>query len=134
MIEIKCRFGIAEEIISQFCQDAIAEESVVDSDQETYAILKSLWYLVIPELGLKVHEGTYVTRMEAGEWMPDFSITLLFEAVMEDGEWQGSDDYLYYEQDGMPTSVYNWLGGRVPQEKLMNMPVSIVIDDEFEME
>lgn len=134
MIEIKCKFGIAEEIISQFCWDAVAEESVIGSDHETYAVMKSLWYLVIPELGLKVHEGTYVTRMEDGEWMPDFSITLLFEAVMDEGEWQDSDDYLYYEQDDMLTSVYNWLGGKVSQEKLMDMQISIFIDDEFEME
>lgn len=44
--------------------------------------------------------------------MPDFDVTIVYEGNIETQEW------LYYEQDGMVVTLGNWLNGRLSCEQI----------------
>lgn len=78
-------------------------EEMMEDDAE-YRIIRSGWWVYIPELALCLHEGIFLNYEEEEQaYMPDFCITVIRE--------NGQDDWLYYEQDGFLISLANWLHG-----------------------
>lgn len=85
-------------------EGVIAEmEELMEEDTE-YRIIRSGWWVYIPELALCLHEGVFLNfEEEEQEYMPDFCITVIRE--------NGQEGWLYYEQDDFLISLANWLHG-----------------------
>lgn len=101
------RLGDIEEVITEMdfsdCDDDIAE---IDTE---FQIWISGWKVVIPSLGISVRVGVACAwDEEENMFMPDFSVTVLYEGEADMGSW------LYYEQDGFLITLANWLNGRMP--------------------
>lgn len=100
------RLGEVEEIVLKM------ELSEVDDDvaltEDDMEIVISGWYVYIPGLNLRLHEGIVgVWDDKIKGYMPDFSATVLFEG-------QGKNtEYLYLEQGGFVSTIFNWLNGRL---------------------
>ena len=58
---------------------------------------------------------------EAGLFMPDFDVTIVYEGNIETQEW------LYYEQDGMVVTLGNWLNGRLSCEQIEQLWCELII-------
>ena len=53
--------------------------------------------------------------------MPDFDVTIVYEGNIETQEW------LYYEQDGMVVTLGNWLNGRLSCEQIEQLWCDLII-------
>ena len=53
--------------------------------------------------------------------MPDFDVTIVYEGNIETQEW------LYYEQDGMVVTLGNWLNGRLSCEQIEQLWCELII-------
>ena len=60
---------------------------------------------------------------EAGLFMPDFDVTIVYEGNIETQEW------LYYEQDGMVVTLGNWLNGRLSCEQIEQLWCELIIPE-----
>ena len=59
--------------------------------------------------------------------MPDFCVTVIYPEEPEETE------YLYYEQDGMFTTMSNWLHGQMSVEEIEQLVCEILIPQESNM-
>ena len=80
--------------------DATGEDMIVTSGYPYF----------IEDLGLLIIEGTYCNN-EDGEFMPDWSLTLIYKWDAETTEFDQDSvtDYEYFEQDPPLTSIHNYL-------------------------
>lgn len=121
----KYRLGKVEEKLSEMefedrC-DAIVE---IDDDMQ---LVVSGWYVFIPGLSLYLRAGVAcVYDEEAGMYMPDFDVTVLYEEEL------AADRWIYYEQDGFTVTLANWLNGRLPISNIETLECYLVIPDEDE--
>ena len=58
--------------------------------------------------------------------MPDVLVTVVYEANADRTE------YIYFEQDGMVATLYNWLNGRLSISQIENLKCEIVIPENGE--
>ena len=56
--------------------------------------------------------------------MPDFDVTIVYEGNIETQEW------LYYEQDGMVVTLGNWLHGRLSCEQIEQLWCELIIPEQ----
>ena len=56
-------------------------------------------------------------------FMPDFDVTVVYEGNIETQDW------LYYEQDGMVVTLGNWLNGRLSCEQIEQLWCELVIPE-----
>ena len=141
----KYRLGDIEEVISEMeFEDRCDEIVEIDDDLQ---LLISGWYVVIPSLSLSLRAGVAcVFDEEAGMFMPDFDVTVLYEdELMPDNHSRIGDsvvkmsgestqasfpaDILYYEQDGFTVTLANWLNGRLPISNIETLECYPVIPD-----
>ena len=61
---------------------------------------------------------------EEGLFMPDFDVTIVYEGNIETQEW------LYYEQDGMVVTLGNWLNGRLSCEQIEQLWCELIIPEQ----
>ena len=103
----KYRLGEVEEAVSEMeFEDRCDEIVEVDDDLQ---LLISGWYVFIPSMSLYLRAGVAcVFDEEAGMYMPDFDVTVLYEEELDTEQW------IYYEQDGFVITLGNWLNGRLP--------------------
>ncbi len=93
--------------------------------EEGYQLVLSGWYVNIPELHLRLHEGVVGYWDEkVMEYMPDFSVTVIYS------EDPAEKEYLFYEQDGMFTTMVNWLHGRMVIDEIEQLVCELVIPQE----
>jgi hypothetical protein len=137
--------GDIEEIISEMeFEDRCDEIVEIDDDLQ---LLISGWYVVVPSLSLTLRAGVAcVFDEEAGMFMPDFDVTVLYEVeLMADNHSRIGDsvvktsgestqasfpaDILYYEQDGFTVTLANWLNGRLPISNIETLECYLVIPD-----
>lgn len=118
----KYRLGDIEEVISEMEFEDRCEEIVeIDDDLQ---LLISGWYVVVPSLTLTLRAGVAcVFDEEAGMFMPDFDVTVLYEDELADGMW------LYFEQDGFTVTLANWLNGRLTISNIETLEYYLVIPD-----
>lgn len=93
--------------------------------EEGYQLVLSGWYVNIPELHLRLHEGVvgyWDEKVKA--YMPDFSVTVIYP------EDPAEKEYLFYEQDGMFTTMVNWLHGQMNIDMIEQLACEIMIPQE----
>ena len=92
-----------EELIG--LEDDIAE---IDDD---FQIVVSGWSVYVESLNLTLRQGiACVWDAEEGLFMPDFDVTIVYEGNIETQEW------LYYEQDGMEQIEQLWCELIIPKQ------------------
>ncbi|MFR3433840.1 MAG: hypothetical protein ACLTSW_11570 [Coprococcus sp.] len=118
----KYRLGEIEEIISEMeFEDRCDEIVEIDDDLQ---LLISGWYVVVPSLSLTLRAGVACAfDEEAGMFMPDFDVTVLYEDELMADKW------IYYEQDGFTVTLANWLNGRLPISNIETLECYLVIPD-----
>lgn len=119
----KCRLMEADELIREMELEYIADD-IVETDEDTQVIVSG-YFVLIPELGLQLHDGVLCNwDDEERIFMPDASITVVYEV--------GADrtKYIYFEIDGMETTLYNFIGGKMSPSDIQNFWCEIVIPEE----
>ena len=99
----KCRLSDVEDILAEeeFLYD-LCDVISFDNTEDYIEVYKTK--IVIPSLGIYVKEGTWITYYEdEGEYMPDFSLSVIYNIDEEDPQ-----NYMYWEQDGIVTTLFNW--------------------------
>lgn len=119
----KCRLMEADELIREMELEYIADD-IVETDEDTQVIVSG-YFVLIPELGLQLHDGILCNWDDEEKiFMPDASITVVYEV--------GADrtKYIYFEIDGMETTLYNFIGGKMSPSDIQNFWCEIVIPEE----
>ena len=118
----KYRLGDVEEIISEMEFDDRCDE-IVEIDDDLQLVISG-WYVVVPSLSLTLRAGVACAfDEEAGMFMPDFDVTVLYEDELTADKW------IYYEQDGFTVTLANWLNGRLPISNIETLECYLVIPD-----
>lgn len=116
----QCRLADVEKYFEETDFSEIPDD-VVELD-EGYQLVLSGWHVHIPKLQLRLHKGVVgYWDEEMKGYMPDFCVTVIFP------EDPAETEYLYYEQDGMMTSMVNWLHGQMPVDVIEQLVCEIVI-------
>ena len=129
MKKIPCRLNGAEEAVSKMDLFHVADD-VMESGED-YQIVISGWWVHIPELDIKLHEGVFCNYdVEEKAYLPDFSITVIREVGAEgtEGEW------FYYEQDGFVITLANYLHGSMDISSIEQLSCCICIPDDLDGE
>lgn len=109
-----------EEMIVAMDMPEIDDDIALTEDENEVVI--SGWYVYIPELNLRLHEGIVgIWDEEMKVYMPDFSVTVLFEGK------SNNTDYLYFEQGGFVSTVANWFSGKKDFDEIEQLPCELVI-------
>ena len=119
----QCRLSDVEKYLEE-TDISVIPDDVVELE-EGYQLVLSGWYVNIPELHLRLHEGVvgyWDEKMK--EYMPDFCVTVIYL------ENPAEKEYLYYEQDGMMTAMVNWLHGKMPIDEIEQLICELVIPQE----
>ena len=58
--------------------------------------------------------------------MPDVAVTVVYEADADRTE------YIYFEQDGMTATLYNWLNGRLSISQIEAIKCEIIVPEDGE--
>ena len=118
----KYRLGDIEEVISEMEFEDRCDE-IVEIDDDLQLVISG-WYVVVPSLSLTLRAGVACAfDEEAGMFMPDFDVTVLYEDELMTDEW------IYYEQDGFTVTLANWLNGRLPISNIETLECYLVIPD-----
>lgn len=118
----KYRLGDMEEIISEMEFEDRCDE-IVEIDDDLQLVISG-WYVVVPSLSLTLRAGVACAfDEEAGMFMPDFDVTVLYEDELMTDKW------IYYEQDGFTVTLANWLNGRLPISNIETLECYLVIPD-----
>ncbi len=119
---MKYRLGDIEEVILKMeFEDRCDEIVEIDDDLQ---LLISGWYVVVPSLSLTLRAGVAcVLDEEAGMFMPDFDVTVLYEGELT------ADKLIYYEQDGFRVTLANWLNGRLPISNIETLECYLVMPE-----
>lgn len=116
----ECRLEEVEQIMEEMDLYDVADD-IVDLE-DGYQLVLSGWYVVIPELRIRIHEGVVgYWDDELKDYMPDFGVTVVFPQDPSEKE------YLYFEQDGMVVTMANWLSGRKSIDAIEQLKCKIVI-------
>ena len=106
------RLGEIEEAVSEMEELIDIEDDIAEIDDE-FQIVVSGWSVYVESLNLTLRQGiACVWDAVEGLFMPDFDVTIVYEGNIETQEW------LYYEQDGMVVTLGNWLNGRLSCEQI----------------
>ena len=104
------RLGEIEEAVSEMEELIDTQDDIAEIDDD-FQIVVSGWSVYVERLNLTLRQGVAcIWDTEAGLFMPDFDVTIVYEGNIETQEW------LYYEQDGMVVTLGNWLNGRLSCE------------------
>ena len=104
-MKIKCRLVEAEQIISEMEERLI---DVADDIAETEEGILCNW------------------DEEEQMFMPDVAVTVVYEADADRTE------YIYFEQDGMTATFYNWLNGRLSISQIEALKCEIIVPEDGE--
>ena len=123
----------AEEVVYQIIEEECPDLKCYDVPLEDYdnclIEVNGVRY-VIPELDLFAREGEFLSYDEESDtYMPDFSVTLLYELDEKDAK-----NFLYWEQDGLLVTLYNYLqsGKRMDYLSSLECRIELEIDDSLE--
>lgn len=118
----QCRLADVENFVEDM-ELAEVPDDVVDLE-DGYELVLSGWYVHIPQLQLRLHEGVVGYWDEKSkEYMPDFCVTVIYP------EEPAEKEYLYYEQDGMLTTLFNWLHGQMEMNEIEQLVCEIVVPE-----
>lgn len=117
------RLWEVEEIIAEMDLSEV-DDDIAETDEDTQIVISG-WYVYLPELNLKLHEGIVgIWDEEMKDYMPDFAVTVVYEGDSD------NTDYIYFEQDGFVITMANWLNGRMSIGDIEQLKCEIVIPHE----
>ena len=112
-----------EEAIAEMDLSEVADD-IAEVD-DTMQLWISGWCVYVPELSLYLREGIVcVWDDEEKVFLPDFSVTVLYEGEAEKEKW------LYYEQDGFVITLANFLHGKKEAEEIEQCRCRIILPAE----
>ena len=108
-----------EEAVSEM--EELMDIAEIDDDMQ---IVISGWSVYVESLNLTLRQGIACVWDEGERlFMPDFDVTVVYEGNIETQDW------LYYEQDGMVVTLGNWLNGRLSCEQIEQLWCELVIPE-----
>ena len=117
------RLGEVEEMISEMDLTDVADD-IAETEEDTQLIVSG-WWVYLPQLQLQLHEEILCNwDEEEGMFMPDVAVTVVYEA---DADRTG---YIYFESDGMVTTLYNWLNGRMSASQIEELECELIAPNE----
>ena len=119
---IRCRMIEVEDRICEIDVMDVAD-NIAETEEDTQLIVSG-WWVYLPQLNVQLHEGILCNWEEEEQmFLPDVDVTIVYEA--------GADqtDYIYFEQDGMIATLYNWLNGRLSASQIEAMECEIVVPE-----
>lgn len=120
-----CRLGEAEEFISEMDFSDVADD-IAETEEDTQLVVSG-WWVFLPQLNLQLHEGILCNWDEEEQmFMPDVAVTVVYEADADRTE------YIYFEQDGMTATLYNWLNGRLSISQIEALKCEIIVPKDGE--
>lgn len=110
------RLGEIEEAVAEMEERIDIEDDIAEIDDD---------FQIVVSLNLTLRQGiACVWDAEEGLFMPDFDVTIVYEGNIETQEW------LYYEQDGMVVTLGNWLNGRLSCEQIEQLWCEFIIPEQ----
>ena len=120
-----CRLGEAEELLSEMDFSDV-DDDIAETEEDTQLIVSS-WWVFLPQLNLQLHEGILCNWDEEKQmFMPDVAVTVVYEADADRTE------YIYFEQEGMIATLYNWLNGRLSISQIEALKCEIIVPEDGE--
>lgn len=118
----QCRLADLEKMLEKLELSEVPDDIV--ELEEGYQLVVSGWYVNIPKLKIRLHEGIVgYWDEEVKEYLPDFSVTVIYPADL------GETEYIYYEQDGIFTTMINWLHGQMDINEIEQFMCKIVVPE-----
>lgn len=118
--------GFLDETLEEIYSEELIETYFFEQDED------QVWYDLLrvdfPKLNQSARQGTYYVKVDGEEeWVPDFGQTQVYD--IKDTK---SENYQYFENDGLATTLHNYLratGYDVDNLNELGIPCEICIED-----
>ena len=112
-----------EEAVSEMEELMAIADDIAEIDDDMQIVISG-WSVYVESLNLTLRQGIACVWDEGERlFMPDFDVTVVYEGNIETQDW------LYYEQDGMVVTLGNWLNGRLSCEQIEQLWCELVIPE-----
>ena len=112
-----------EEAVSEMEELMDIADDIAEIDDDMQIVISG-WSVYFESLNLTLRQGIACVWDEGERlFMPDFDVTVVYEGNIETQDW------LYYEQDGMVVTLGNWLNGRLSCEQIEQLWCELVIPE-----
>ena len=112
-----------EEAVSEMEEHMDIADDIAEIDDDMQIVISG-WSVYVESLNLTLRQGIACVWDEGERlFMPDFDVTVVYEGNIETQDW------LYYEQDGMVVTLGNWLNGRLSCEQIEQLWCELVIPE-----
>ena len=112
-----------EEAVSEMEELMDMADDIAEIDDDMQIVISG-WSVYVESLNLTLRQGIACVWDEGERlFMPDFDVTVVYEGNIETQDW------LYYEQDGMVVTLGNWLNGRLSCEQIEQLWCELVIPE-----
>ena len=112
-----------EEAVSEMEELMDIADDIAEIDDDMQIVISG-WSVYVESLNLTLRQGIACVWDEGERlFMPDFDVTVVYERNIETQDW------LYYEQDGMVVTLGNWLNGRLSCEQIEQLWCELVIPE-----
>lgn len=112
-----------EEAVSEMEELMDIADDIAEIDDDMQIVISG-WSVYVESLNLTLRQGIACVWDEGERlFMPDFDATVVYEGNIETQDW------LYYEQDGMVVTLGNWLNGRLSCEQIEQLWCELVIPE-----
>ena len=112
-----------EEAVSEMEELMDIADDIAEIDDDMQIVISG-WSVYVESLNLTLRQGIGCVWDEGERlFMPDFDVTVVYEGNIETQDW------LYYEQDGMVVTLGNWLNGRLSCEQIEQLWCELVIPE-----
>ena len=112
-----------EEAVSEMEELMDIADDIAEIDDDMQIVISG-WSVYVESLNLTLRQGIACVWDEGERlFMPDFDVTVVYEGNIETQDW------LYYEQDGMVVTLGNWRNGRLSCEQIEQLWCELVIPE-----
>ena len=112
-----------EEAVSEMEELMDIADDIAEIDDDMQIVISG-WSVYVESLNLTLRQWIACVWDEGERlFMPDFDVTVVYEGNIETQDW------LYYEQDGMVVTLGNWLNGRLSCEQIEQLWCELVIPE-----
>ena len=112
-----------EEAVSEMEELMDIADDIAEIDDDMQIVISG-WSVYVESLNLTLRQGIACVWDEGERlFMSDFDVTVVYEGNIETQDW------LYYEQDGMVVTLGNWLNGRLSCEQIEQLWCELVIPE-----
>ena len=117
-----------EEAVSEMDELIDVDDDIAEIDDDMQLVISG-WSVYIESLNITLRQGVAcIWDEEERLFMPDFDVTIVYEGNIETQEW------LYYEQDGMVVTLGNWLNGRLSGGQIEQLWCELIIPEQNKVE